>query len=114
MLKIFFIIFFAILIMASIVGFFKVATGDTYIESDTKIIRYILTGCEGSEACSRFLRENGFPVPLTKKYLKSLKRSNLAKFLFLIDELNYLINREAYLKSKNSENSNSDSESLLS
>lgn len=94
---------FPFLIIAAILGFFKVATVKTYIEGDSRIIRYILRRSENSPGCSTFLTENGYQSPLTKEYLQGLIKQNRTKFISLVNELNIIINQEAYLKSKNGE-----------
>ncbi len=94
---------FPFLILAAILGFFKVATVKTHIEGDSKIIGYILKGCKDSPRCSSYLTENGIPLPLTKEYLQTLIKSNRAKFFSLVHNLNIIINDEAYLRSKNNE-----------
>jgi hypothetical protein len=91
------------LFFVPILGFFKVATVKSHIEGDSNIIRYILKNCEDSTKCTTFLLEHGYQSPLTKKYLKTMLTNNREDFFSLVNELNVIINREAYLKSKNSE-----------
>ena len=91
------------LFFVPILGFFKVATVKRHIEGDGNIIRYILSKSEDSPGCSTFLIEHGYQSPLTKKYLQTMLKNNREDFFSLVNELNVIINQEAYLKSKNSE-----------
>jgi hypothetical protein len=88
----------SIIVALPIISFFKGATVKTHIEGEASIIRYLLKGSENSPGCSDFLLYNGFTVPLTKEYMKILKKSDPNRYDSLIIELNIIINRERLLR----------------
>ena len=102
LIKAVFVLLMACLFFAPILGFFKVATVKTHIEGDSNIIRYILSKSEDSPGYSTFLTQHGYQSPLTKDYLQTMLKHNREDFFSLVNELNNIINQEAYLKSKNS------------
>lgn len=86
------------IITLPIIFFVKSGSVETYIEGDANILKYILKGLENSPGCSDFLLHYGFPVPLTKEYMKILKKRDRNRYEFLVSEVNKIINRERYIR----------------
>jgi len=88
----------SVILALPVLFFIKYGSIKTHIEGDSNIIRYILKGSENSPGCSDFLLQHGFTCPLTKEYMKTLKKSDPNKYDYLISKLNIIINRESFIR----------------